>query len=272
MLKLYKRYAKQVVFTAHNLVPHDTGESMVDKCRRYYERVDKIIVHTARTKREMVEQMGIDERKIFVIPHGVLTSSSNREKVESIKDSLRKALNLEGKMVFSTLGLQSDYKGTDIIKEAFVESGFLNEHQDVVLVAGGKGDIIVPYKGQPENLYVNNERISDEEFDALLEISDVLLMPYKKISQSGVLLTAIEKHVPYLATDVGGLCEPLDIATVGWKLQSATAGSLEEAILKLLENKEQVVSIKNDKERWRKVEEAYNWGRIRQLTQQCYQQ
>ena len=58
-------------------------------------------------------------------------------------------------------------------------------------------------------LKVLDKFLSDNEFNDLIEKSDVLIFPYRKISQSGVLLTALAHRKPVLVSRVGGLTQPL---------------------------------------------------------------
>ena len=41
--------------------------------------------------------------------------------------------------------------------------------------------------------------------------------------KSGVLLSTIEKEIPYIATDVGGLLDPIHIAPIGWSIPMNSA-------------------------------------------------
>lgn len=270
-LFLLKYYVKQIVFTAHNVVPHNSGNKMKFKCMQYYKKVDKIIVHTNNTKQELVLDFGILPQKIYVIPHGLLRFNLDRNKVDCMKNNLSEIYNLQGRLIFGALGVQSPYKGTDLIQSAFINSALLKNNSDVFLIVGGKGNIInADTMNGCSNVYINNSLLSDEEFQALMELTDVLLLPYRRISQSGVLLTAIEAHIPYIATEKGGLLEPLSIANVGWRLCEVGADELRVKMEELFLKKESVIEKKNAQTEWDKVKAYYNWNRIGTLTMECY--
>jgi glycosyltransferase involved in cell wall biosynthesis len=270
-LFIYKRYAKQIVFTAHNLVPHDSGDSMKTKCMKYYHKVDKIIVHDNNSKRELIKDFQVKEDKIAVIAHGILEFSVDEEEVKSIMDELAAKYSLKDKLVFATMGGQSPYKGTDLICDAFLSSEVLKNNDDVFLIIAGAGDIATPEKFmQCSNVWVANYSLSDSEFQAIMRLTDVMLLPYRKISQSGVLLTAIQNQTPFAVTPIGGLAEPLELAPVGWIVPSPTIERVRDCMEKLAEDIPQTKAVKSNQKNWDLVKEKYNWDKISIQTENLY--
>lgn len=93
----------------------------------------------------------------------------------------------------------------------------LQNNSHILFIIAGKGDIITPKMMHGyNNVLVINNFIPSEQLEAIMRVTDVQLLPYRTISQSGVLLSTIDKEIPYIATDVGGLSEPLSIASIGW--------------------------------------------------------
>ncbi len=270
-LAIYKRYAKQIVFTAHNLVPHDSGDSMKTKCMEYYHKLDKIIVHDNNSKRELIKDFQVKEDKIAVIAHGILDFSVNEEEVKSIMDELATKYSLKNKIVFATMGGQSPYKGTDLICDAFLSSEVLKNNDNVFLIIAGAGDIATPdIFGQCKNVWVANYSLSDSEFQAIMRLTDVMLLPYRKISQSGVLLTTIQNQTPFAVTPIGGLAEPLEIAPVGWVVSSPTIEGVRECMEKLARDIPQTKAVKSNQQNWDLVKENYNWNKISLQTEEFY--
>lgn len=271
-LSIYKRYCKQIVFTAHNLVPHNTGDSMVIKCRKYYEKVDKIIVHAKNTKEEMQTVFAIPEQKISVIPHGVLDFKVDDEKVFGLMRHLIEEYNLSNKILFSSLGGQSFYKGTDLIRDAFMGSAYLRNNKNVFLIIAGSGNIVKKkdIEEQCNNFIVFDYQISDEEFQAIMRLTDVLILPYRKISQSGVLLTAIQNQTPFAVTAVGGLAEPLEKENVGWIIDAPKVEEVRDCMERLVKEKESVKRIKMDGQAWSRIKTLFDWSTISLITEKCY--
>ena len=259
------------MFTAHNLVPHDSGDSMKTKCMKYYHKVDKIIVHDNNSKRELIKDFQVKEDKIAVIAHGILEFSVDEEEVKSIMDELAAKYSLKDKLVFATMGGQSPYKGTDLICVAFLSSEVLKNNDDVFLIIAGAGDIATPEKFmQCSNVWVANYSLSDSEFQAIMRLTDVMLLPYRKISQSGVLLTAIQNQTPFAVTPIGGLAEPLELAPVGWIVSSPTIEGVRECLEKLAGDIPQTKAAKSNQQNWDLVKENYKWNKISLQTEEFY--
>lgn len=270
-LSLYKRYVKQIVFTAHNVVPHESGESMKDKCIRYYNKVDKIIVHDNNSKKELVRDFLVSEDKIAVIAHGILEFSVDEENVKSIMDEVTAKYGLQNKLVFATMGGQSPYKGTDLICDAFLSSETLNNNDDVFLIIAGTGDIATPDKFlHCTNAWVANYSLSDSEFQAIMRLADVMLLPYRRISQSGVLLTTIQNQIPFAVTPMGGLAEPLETAPVGWIIPTPTVECVRECMETLARDIDGTKAVKQNQQNWDLVKAKYDWKNISHQTEEFY--
>lgn len=270
-LSIYKRYVKQIVFTAHNLVPHNSGESMKCKCIKYYNKVDKIIVHDNKSKNELIRDFGVNEKKISVIAHGILEFKVNEKEVETIMNEISSKYQLKDKLVFSTMGGQSCYKGTDLIRDAFLNSEFLMNSKDVFLVVAGKGNIVTQeFANQCNNVWVADYALSDSEFQAVMRLTDVMLLPYRKISQSGVLLTTIQNKIPFAVTPMGGLAEPLDIATVGWIIPCPTVECVRDCMETLALDIYGTKAVKHNQQNWDLVKAKYDWNRISHQTEEFY--
>lgn len=270
-LSVYKKYVDQIVFTAHNLVPHDSGNSLKAKCMKYYGKVDKIIVHDKNSRNELINDFKIEEDKIAVIAHGILEFSVDETDVKSIMNKISTQYSLKNKLVFSTMGGQSPYKGTDLVSDAFLSSDFLKNNDDVFLIIAGKGDIATPERfNECKNVLVANYSLTNSEFQAIMRLTDVLLLPYRKISQSGVLLTAIQNKVPFAVTPVGGLAEPLEIASVGWIISTPSVEAVREFMENISNEKLYIRELKIKQQNWMLLNEKYNWTNISIQTEQFY--
>ena len=261
-LALYKKYAKQIVFTAHNLVPHDSKKSMRNKCIKYYKN----------SKNELIKDFGIEEKKIGIIAHGILKFTVDEREVESVMNAYRKKYQLKSKLVFATMGGQSPYKGTDLICNAFASSDYLQNNKDLFLIIAGKGNIATQeFADRFNNVLVADYELSNSEFQAIMRLADVLLLPYRRISQSGVLLTAIQNQIPFAVTPIGGLTEPFEIAHIGWIITSATVDSVKECMESLAYDIGSTKAVKYNQRNWNLVKDKYDWNNISHQTEEFYE-
>lgn len=272
-LGLVKRLAHcNLVFTAHNVLPHDTGERHKKNYLRWYQLLDHIIVHAKVTKEEFLSQFPeIPGQKIAVISHGILEMEIDQKALAEKAPEFEHHYQLEGQMVFSSLGYQYYYKGVDLLAEVWATTPTLRDSKNckLLFVGKNKGVDFSVVEGI-DNVMVEDRLVSNEEFHYLLSNTDVYVLPYRDISQSGVLLTAISEEIPVLVTNVGGLTEPFEVASIGWILPTADKELLREVLLHLAENPEEAQRIKKNQKNWSKVQEYYSWNRIGKLTQQLY--
>lgn len=260
----------KLIFTAHNILPHDTGEKYKEVYGKVYQQVDHIIVHTNDTKEKLLQAFPVQAAKISVIRHGIL--ELNPPHVDSAKtDLFRSHYQLEGKLVFSVLGYLYNYKGVDAIAKVWAQTKELRNNPSCMLVIAGmnKGVDLSALEGI-NNVCIEDRRIPDDEFYYLLHQTDVLLLPYRSISQSGLLLTAINEHIPVLVTEVGGLTEPFDVADIGWKITETDSEELRKTLIFLSENPQQAKAKKNDSTLWEKACHFYDWKTISQQTEHLY--
>ncbi|HHT03265.1 MAG TPA: glycosyltransferase family 4 protein, partial [Bacteroidales bacterium] len=102
------------------------------------------------------------------------------------------------------------------------------------------------------------------------KISDVVLLPYRKISQSGLLLTALNYEKPIIASSIGGLKDPFKHGDVGWLIEPNNVEELRDSILFILDNPNELDKIKQNIEMWLSIKEYYDWKQIQQKTFNLY--
>jgi D-inositol-3-phosphate glycosyltransferase len=271
-LKIIKKTTNiKVVYTAHNVLPHEAGENEFLKYKKYYDLVDAIIAHTERSKSELKSKFNLSDNKVFVIPHGVLDYDLELGTVMSDKIKFYELFSLKDKIVFSVLGQQSFYKGSDIIAKVWAETPLLHNFSKFrLLILGKNNNINFSEIENIDNVFIDDRLISDEEFNAILRLTDVLVLPYRAISQSGVLLSAINESVPVLVSDVGGLLDPLSIADIGWNMGEASFENLQKKIIDIVSMPDKIYEKKNNKIEWDKVRKYYAWDGIAKKTFELY--
>lgn len=272
---LLLRFAKsrhiRVIYTAHNVLPHDDEQRrQFNTYKKYYDKLSDIIVHTQATKQELITDFGVEESKIHVIPHGLIEIKNDETKVNEIISELKESI--QGKIIFSSLGFQLKYKGIHLISKLWAEEPSIRNNENIHLIIAGKKDAAVTYT-EIENLpnvTIIDRYIDDNEYVAFSRITDVMLMPYLKISQSGVLIAAINEHVPILVSHVGGLPDPLAVANVGWDIGEPNYSNLRKTILQIISSPESIRQIKKDEESWLLLSRFYSWEAIGKKTEMLY--
>lgn len=258
----------KLIYTAHNVLPHDTNNKYLNVFSLIYNFFDSIIVHTPSSKEEIINLFKIKPDKIHVIQHGItkLKLSDNfNSTFKIIKNKLPK-----NKVIVSFLGNLSFYKGLEITLEAIE---ILNQSTNFFhfIIAGKDNGINLEklnrINKKSKNTTIEVKTLTNDEFQSYLLLSDFLLLPYIKISQSGLLLSAIEEEKPVIVNKLSGLIEPFDVEKIGFIMKHYTSTELVKIISKL--NFKSILYFKKNTN-WSVLKEYYSWSRIGLKTMELY--
>ncbi len=261
----------KIVYTAHNVLPLTKHRRDKFVFRWFYRHADAIIVHTENSKRELVKLCPSAESKVNVIRHGMLSTALDNAAVSDRCKALEEKFQAKGKIVFASMGYQNYYKGIDILAEAWASSPLLGGNDKVALFIVGKSEG-AHYDNLKDcsNVYIVNEVVSDLDFDAYLRLASAVVLPYRRIYQSGFLFTALQRGVPVIVSNVGGLPEPLKLAKVGWNIGETSVDNLKKALETIVQAPDSLFAIKNDREAFETVRKEYSWDKIGQQTSELY--
>jgi glycosyltransferase involved in cell wall biosynthesis len=110
-------------------------------------------------------------------------------------------------------GFIRSYKGLDLLLEAFAISRTAREGEVRLIVAGEFYESEEPYrkiideKALSDKVLLFNRFINDNEVAAFFGVSDLVVQPYRRATQSGVTQIAYHFNKPMVVTGVGGLKE-----------------------------------------------------------------
>jgi len=241
LMLYYRLLGKKVVFTAHNVNAgkRDLNDSLLNRLtlRAQYRLADHIFVHTAKMKDELLEEFGVREGRVTVIPFGINNSVPDTELTTG---EARRRLGIQpGEKTILFFGSIRPYKGLDSLVAAFRQLATC--HQEVRLMIAGKPheDAEMHWAQIQEQIAgdANRERITataqyipDSDTEVYFKASDVLVLPYKHVFQSGVLFLAYSFGLPVIATDVGSIAEDLVPGRTGFLCRPGDPADLARAI------------------------------------------
>jgi glycosyltransferase involved in cell wall biosynthesis len=197
---LLRAYRHPRIITAHDVLPREPKPGQLDAQRHLYERMDAVVVHTEHGRARLVDELGVPERRLHVIPHGILRPAGDAPLPSELPD-------YDGTVVLC-FGLMRPYKGIDVLVEAW--QGI--EHAELWIVGAPRMDTAALRAGAPPSVRFVERFVSEGEAAALFRRADLAVLPYREIEQSGVLYTALGFGVPLVLSDVGGFP---DIAAAG---------------------------------------------------------
>jgi glycosyltransferase involved in cell wall biosynthesis len=207
----FKLRKKPVVFTVHNVLPHEKSRLFTLASGLLFRLGDHFMVHSPKNKRQLSRQYGISRKQITIIPHGPLdfhvTSKLSRQEA-------RVKLNIKPeKKIILLFGAIRPYKGIDTAIAAFGK--VLQEIPDARLVIAGKlWEDWGRYRNQINSLHLEKhvdtflDYIPAEMVSVFFTAADLVLLPYHHFdSQSGVGAIAVSFRKPMIVSNVGGLPE-----------------------------------------------------------------
>jgi glycosyltransferase involved in cell wall biosynthesis len=274
---------RPLVLTAHDILPREARPGQRQAQRRLYEHFDAIVVHSQHGRTRLVDELGVDERRVHVIPHGAFahlagadstTTPGNAAAAQSVPPpaSVPAAPTQPAPPPFQTdapvvlcFGLMRPYKGIEDLLEAW--RGI--EGSELWVVGMPRMDISALQAMAPEGVRFVPRFVTDAELPAYFMRADLVVLPYREIDQSGVLFTALAFGKPLLLSDVGGFPE---VAATGAArtFPAGDARALRDALRDLLADR---LALTQLGERARAAAVGlYSWDEIARRTLALYEQ
>lgn len=229
-----------LVLTVHDTKPfHGAPSSRLQLIglKSAFGYFDHYIVHTQYSRETLMNELMLPEERVSVIPHGVFTY-------------YRGLINdLEGPSQFPRpggekrilyFGVLKPYKGVDILLEAFARLPARLIKDTVLQIVGYPKMPVEPLQNLARRLGIENHvfwdlRFVDEKEAAkYFSQADVIALPYRRIDQSGVLMTALAFGKPIVASRVGGFAEVLKDGVHGLLVDPEDVEALAQALARLL--------------------------------------
>lgn len=213
-LKKIKKYAAKhsikLVYTAHNALPHVKGEKTIKSLKIIYRFFDTVIVHGNDTKSEIQKYFPNVNLKFYIQKHGaIVTTKKNIEVAKDlIKDDHYKKIAESKGVKLLLLGNIFYNKGFDRIVEYWYE----NQKQlqgNLLMVAGQVSEANEKHRAfenkikKISNVLYYPEYVSNAKHDFLFYSCDIVCLPYRRASMSGVIFSAAQFCKTVLTTNVG---------------------------------------------------------------------
>ena len=263
-----KLMGHKVVYTAHDVVPHDDDTSLNRFIfKLIYRTQDHIVVHTNYIRERIIDEFHINPEKISVIKHGIYKLEKEPE-INPGKYKKMLGIN-ENEYVLLFFGIITGYKGLDLLADSL---DLLKKETKIPvrLIVAGRVQ-----KGFEEEMeYLKNERltegvdfylrfIEEEEVNQLFGAADLTVLPYREASQSGVMFMSYTHGVPVIAPELGGFPDDIVEGENGFLFKTHDELSLKQMILKAnskwgVNNRKirrNITQLTSEKYRWEKSAE-----------------
>ncbi len=213
----------RTIVTIHDGLLHPGEANPVEQwCEHTCIGLASQLIFLSRYVMERTQKAPGFEARAEVLKHGILPLLSEMPPA--------RILPAQPRLLF--LGRLVAYKGLDLLLEAV--EGLPAEAFDSLVIAGWPvHPRQIPQSASPK-VHVRAEWLSTAETEALLRTHDILILPYKEASQSGILTLGTAAAIPMVITRVGGLPEQLTTEEAVWV--EPDAASIRNGIQLLLSN------------------------------------
>lgn len=266
VLKVAKLRGAKLIWTAHNLRPHERRHPELEKefYEKWLKQPDGITVLTETAKKLLLEAYPLlSNTPIEVIPHGHYRDILQRKHNDY---TAKIEWGFEpGTFVLGSLGMVRPYKNVPLLIQAFRE---VAKEYERLLIAGKCPEDQL--RQEIEELAKEDARISlkfdfltDEQLESATFACDLLAAPYSDITNSGSVFYTLSCDRPFLAPRMGSLPEVEQEVGSEWvKLYDPPFAA--ELLRQTMDD------VRNNAHAQSPDLSAYNWTRIAEQTCQFY--
>jgi D-inositol-3-phosphate glycosyltransferase len=260
----------RVVVTAHDVRSFVERLSVPWMVERAYRLAHRVIAQSEVAERELGTKVPM--HKMTVIPHGnylhVIDETPAREEA-------RERLGLSGEGgVLLFFGQIKEVKGLDVLLRAMPR--LIRERPDTTLLIAGKvwKDDFEKYRRQIDALRISGNCVLDIRFIPDPEVAgyyaaaDMVVLPYRRIYQSGVLLMAMSYGRPVMVSDIEGMTEVVSDGENGYVFPAGDDEALAERLIEVMSRPEEMRRV--GARALSHMHKHHGWDAIGQSTAECY--
>lgn len=238
-VRFCKKRGSRLVLTVHDLLPHDTGQRFRETYRSLYAEMDALICHSAHVRTRLIQEFGVPESKISVIPHGPFFYDLPVADSALARQSLAVR---EGQRIVLWQGILFLYKGVDLLLAAWqkVEA----QSKELTLVVLGTGDPVLLAALQAQARELGLQRVSfqfrfcsAEELVSAYRAATMVVYPYRAITTSGALATGLSLGKAIVASDLPVFRELLTDDETALLVDPTQPDQLAAAVLRVAEER-----------------------------------
>ncbi len=254
---------RPVVITAHDVLPREARRYQRAAQKRIYARADRVIAHSEHGRQRLIDEAGVPDHKIRVIPHGAFdhlaavhrtplpvellepeelapvldgpahtpTLANPWGRPQHVADGHDRHPGKPPLPVVLSFGLIRPYKGTDLLLRAWND---VHAHAELWIVGKPRGVDLDELRALADDRVRFVPRfVTDGELATCFDRAQLAVLPYREIEQSGVLATALAFGTPVLASAVGAFPEAAAagaVATVPPNDVAALTAAIERLI------------------------------------------
>jgi D-inositol-3-phosphate glycosyltransferase len=269
---LLKKSGVKLVHTVHDVIPLDENKTDIFFNKIVYNASDSLIVHSAPNKKSL-EQFKTEPQRIHVVPHGNFDMflTDDTISVKCAREKLKIGTDADVLLFF---GFIKKYKGLDLLLDAFDKASNNNKLHLVIAGATETESLNNHYQDRINKLHskgriiYNNSFIDDKDVQIYFQASDIVVLPYRQISHSGVMHLAYSFGKPLIVTDAGDFAFTITDDKSGFFVPKYEAEQLSDVITHAFSDKSKLSNISNHITHLNQTK--YSWKNTAHLTYNIY--
>ena len=223
------------ILTVHDSAPfNDNPRSILQRIGAIsiMSSFDRLIVHTNRARQRLIDH-GLPAGKIAIIPHGAFDAVSLAPFTKS---------SASGPVTVLLFGKIKPYKGTDVLIKALAAMPAASRARCRIRVVGKPYMDMEPLfalareLGVEANIIWELRFVAEDELNRIFAEADMIVMPYREIDASGVLMLGLSTGLPIVASRIGLFAEVLDDGEHGRLVTPDKPDELAEALTALVDS------------------------------------
>jgi len=209
LIKIFVLFANKIgykiVWTIHNVIPHDNKRTNIGKSKWFYDHVDYRFINYKSNIKNVEKTLGVKLDNYEVIFHPIFDNYQNFISKEGARDLLK--IPKDAKVLLS-FGMIRRYKGLETFVNTLEKLG---DNFYGIIAGKGKDKKLVSYLKQKEkqlpNLRVVDRFIPNINLQLYFNACDVVVLPYKNITTSGAVMLAYYFKKPVITVNKGAMLE-----------------------------------------------------------------
>ncbi len=238
-----KNKKTKIVVISHNVIPHEKKPGDKALTKYFFNSVDYFITMSKSVQNDLFSLYPNAFQKLLFHP----VYSNFVETVD--KETARNFLKIKSENVILFFGFIRDYKGLDVLLNS---AALIKDKFDFDLVIAGefysneeKYLALIKDLQLEEKVKLFNDFIPTNEVKYFFSACDVVVLPYKSATQSGIVQIANNFNKPVISTNVGGLGEVVENGKTGYLIEKENPKQLAETILKYYNENKETVFVNN---------------------------
>ena len=239
----------KVIAICDNILPHERRFIDRSLIKYLFNKIDGFIVMSDKVENELLDL--INHPRYKKTYHPVSFKENDIKKIDA-----REKLQIDKEKVILFFGFIRKYKGLDVLIKS---TKYLNANLKgyKILICGECYEnkekylnLISKHSTKDEIEWID-QYIPDELAKLYFSASDIIVLPYKSASQSGVIPLSYSYNKPVIASNIPGIKEMIDDGRTGYLFNSNDEKDLSEKIINFFNSKiDYEVNIKKFKQQF----------------------